>query len=337
MKKYEIIIIGAGPGGLKAAEILAKKGKQVLVLEKNSVIGDKVCAGGLTLKDFELGIPERIVDKKFKKVILHTPLQKTTIKEKKVFLATVDRIILGNWMAQQAEKAGAEIKTNSRVTKINKNSVIVNKEEIRFNYLIGADGSNSMMRTSLGLKDQQVGLAMQYKVNKVFKNLEVFLDYDKFGPWYSWIFPHKDYTFFGTGGNPKTTNMKILKKNFNKWCRDKFDIKKAEFQAHTIRYGYEGHKFGKKFLIGEAAGFASSLTGEGIYFAMLSGIDVAKKIINPKYKCRNIEHILKVKKIEDGIIKHWEKHKILTEIEFELTALLTKSKWIDKKLIANLE
>ena len=63
MEKYDVVIIGAGPAGLKCAEILAKNNKKVLVLEKNKNIGKKVCAGGLTMKDFELGIPDKIIQK----------------------------------------------------------------------------------------------------------------------------------------------------------------------------------------------------------------------------------------------------------------------------------
>jgi len=69
MENYEIVIVGAGPAGLKCAEILAKNNKKVLVLEKNKIIGDKVCAGGLTLRDLELGIPDKIIQRKFKKII----------------------------------------------------------------------------------------------------------------------------------------------------------------------------------------------------------------------------------------------------------------------------
>lgn len=35
MEKYDIVIVGAGPGGLQAAKVLAENDKKVLVLEKN--------------------------------------------------------------------------------------------------------------------------------------------------------------------------------------------------------------------------------------------------------------------------------------------------------------
>ena len=49
MEHHEVVVVGAGPAGLKAAELLGKAGKDVLVIEKNKEerIGDKPCAGGL--------------------------------------------------------------------------------------------------------------------------------------------------------------------------------------------------------------------------------------------------------------------------------------------------
>jgi len=49
VERYEIVIVGAGPAGLKAAELLGKAGKDVIVVERDEEkkIGDKPCAGGL--------------------------------------------------------------------------------------------------------------------------------------------------------------------------------------------------------------------------------------------------------------------------------------------------
>jgi len=49
METHEVVVVGAGPAGLKAAELLGKAGKDVLVVERDEEkkIGDKPCAGGL--------------------------------------------------------------------------------------------------------------------------------------------------------------------------------------------------------------------------------------------------------------------------------------------------
>lgn len=325
--KYDIVIIGAGPGGLKAAEILANNNKKVLVLEKNSIIGKKVCAAGLTIKDFEF-IPKSLIEREFNKIILHTPLQETTIKSNKPFVFTTNRIKLGKYMAKKAHDAGAEIKKFNLVTKIKEDSIIANKEEIKFDYLIGADGSNSILRKYLNLPTNDLMLAIQYITNKKFKDMELFLDVRKFGPSYVWIFPYKNSTSIGTGTVNKFMKMNELKKNFDNFCRNKFDIEKAEFQAHTINHFYQGYKFKNKFLIGDAAGFTSSLTGEGIYQAIASGHDIANEILNKD--CKYLNKLIRRKSQERKLFNLATFNPILTRILFEIGVFSLKSKLGEK-------
>jgi geranylgeranyl reductase family protein len=346
MENYEAVIIGAGPAGLKCAEILAKNNKKVLVLEKNNIIGRKVCAGGIALKNSDLKIPYSIIQRKFKKVLFHTPHQETEIKVEKPFIATIDRKDLGKWMTSKAKKEGAEIKINSNVTKI-KNTLLVvnNKIKIKYKYLVGADGANSILRKYLNFKTDNYLEAFQYITKKKFRNLEIFINTDKFGPAYLWIFPYKNSTSIGTGGDlarkihQHALNLKIsdIRKNFDFWCNKRIDIKKAKFEGAIINYDYKGHEFGNKFLIGDAGGFASGLTGEGINFAIKTGEDVANKIINKKYQCNNIKHILKVKKFEEELLRSLELNKVWTKVEWELFNLLFKIKWIDKEVIKNID
>jgi len=50
MEKYDVVIVGAGPAGLACAKELSKGSKTILLIEKNKIIGPKVCAGGLRKK-----------------------------------------------------------------------------------------------------------------------------------------------------------------------------------------------------------------------------------------------------------------------------------------------
>lgn len=99
---YDVIIIGAGPAGLSAGAQLAKAGKKVIILEKNSDIGDKVCAGGLTKKDFsELGLPRKIIEKEFKHINLYFGRRIVKFELKEPWIWTCDRRKLGEWQLNQ--------------------------------------------------------------------------------------------------------------------------------------------------------------------------------------------------------------------------------------------
>lgn len=286
--RYEVVIIGAGPAGLKAAEILASNGKKVVVFEKNKIIGQKVCAGGITEKDLEY-IPKKLVEREFDSFLMVSK-SKTRIKYR---CYTIEREKLGRYMFRRAKKAGAVIKTNCLVKKINSDSVIADNKEYFFDYLIGADGSNSIVRRSLGIESKLVALTVQYKINKRADNVEVHYDPKKYKFWGSWVFPHKTYTCIGVGMALMFKETKYLRKTLDDFANQcNFDLKKARFEAALINADYRGFKFKNIFLVGDAAGLANSFTGEGIYQALVSGEEVAKKIINPEYECKNLKRII---------------------------------------------
>ena len=59
------LIVGAGPGGLACATVLAGNGKDVLVTERKKRIGPKVCAGGITWSGLISRVPANLAEKSF--------------------------------------------------------------------------------------------------------------------------------------------------------------------------------------------------------------------------------------------------------------------------------
>lgn len=334
---YKIVIVGGGPGRLSAARELAQNRIKVLLLEKNQAIGPKVCAGGLTIKDFELGIDKKIADRFFDKVIIHTPLFKDEVIDKEPFVATVSREKLGQHMAKKAKEAGAEIKTNTEVTEVDKNFVRTkNGKKIGFDYLIGADGSNSIVRKKLNFRKAKECVAFQYLVKQKFKEMEFFLNANLFGSGYAWIFPHKDFTSIGCVAKlGEIIDSEGLQTGFKKWLQvNKIKINADDkFESWFINYDYHGHDFGNIFLVGDAGGFSSGLTGEGIYYAMVSGIDIARKIINLNYEQKRIKEILRRKKIHEKALSLINLNKTLSRIEYNTLGLILKSRIFNRLLI----
>ena len=335
MEQYKTVIVGAGPAGLKCAKILAENDEDFIVFEKKPGFDRKICTGiwGLTKKTKYMGLPDELFEKKFKRVIFSLPHRKNEIKLNKPFVATLNRKELSEWMYKQAKKSGANILFDSPISEIGKNYVIIKGRKIYFKNLIGADGSISIVRKSLNLA-QGVGVGIQYWTDQKFKDMEIHFDADKFGPWYAWIVPHTKLTSIGTGADTRLISSKKLRKNLDLWCSENnFDISNSRFEGAPINYNYQGYKFNNKFLIGDAAGFASGLTGEGIYFAMASGEDVAKIIIDKKYKPLLIEKILDIKRRHEIIADSFKLNKILEKVEYNLLFSLFKFKFFDEEVI----
>ncbi|MFH1209552.1 MAG: NAD(P)/FAD-dependent oxidoreductase [archaeon] len=342
MKKYDVVIVGAGPGGLAAAKVLAENNKEVLVLEKNKIIGDKVCAGIINLKRFAIKLPHSILQKKFSHVRFKTPLQDVRLDLNGECAATLDRKDLGDYMEKQAINSGAVIWKEKRVNQISKDSIILeDNKKIQFDYLIGADGSNSIVRKYLNLKNEKLIDAIQYRLKGKIKELEFQFNPVKLGPSYMWIFPYKNSFSIGAWGDLKKSRIVTIKevKNYlDSYCNDHgIDLKNAKFEGATINYDYRGHEFGNIFLVGDAAGFTPGLICDGINPAILSGIDVAKKILDKNYEFDEIKRILRVKKIEEGILNSLELSKILTEVEIEALVRLLKFKLVDKFVLDHME
>src|SRR5210317_2252640 len=164
MLSFSVVIVGAGPGGLACARLLAEHGLDVLVLERNSVIGPKVCGGGITWDGLIKRVPEHLIDDAFRSQHIKSNYQQTVIQSPEPIVATIRRELLGQWMQQQAENAGAVIKTSCGVNRIEHDSVSTTSGDFKYRYLIGADGSSSIVRRYLGLGSENVGVGIHFQV-----------------------------------------------------------------------------------------------------------------------------------------------------------------------------
>src|SRR5215467_1486547 len=125
LEGFEVAVVGAGPAGSAAALTLAREGVQVLLVERGSFPGAKNVFGG------------RIYSYALKKLFgdswKDAPIERFVRKEGITFMTsenafsiefeskdptgsfTAKRSKFDKWMAEQAEKAGASLITDSRV------------------------------------------------------------------------------------------------------------------------------------------------------------------------------------------------------------------------------
>lgn len=296
---YDVIIIGAGPAGLKCAETLGGSGLKVLLLEQKKKIGPRICAGGLTRLSFSFPLPLKNA-LSFKNQIIILNGQKIKISFKNP-LYIIDRSDLGQFQLGLVRKhKNIEIKTNCCVKEINKNFIITSKnQKFFFKKLIGADGPLSLVRRYLGLQNK-IYLGMQYLIPKTHHELIWFFNPRLLKTGYAWIFPHQNFTSAGVFFNPKLIPSQKAKEALNQLLDDYgLDYQKAKFESFPLNCCFKGIKFGQIFLVGEAAGLVSADTGEGMAYALASGFDVAQHLNNESYHFNRLKSLLKYKKRQE--------------------------------------
>lgn len=298
MEHYDVIIVGGGPAGLKCAEVLGGTDLQVLLLEKEEVFGDKLCAGGITLKDMSvLPVPDEFIEQKISRASIRSRKRRVDTTRTSPFLFTVNRKDLGAYQRSLLDNSGVVVKTGKQVIKIEGKKVITRDgSEYGYSYLVGADGYSSMVRRHLGLPMNKKLIGYQYTLPspEVEPVLKLFMNAPKFNAWYAWSFPHKESVAVGCCCDPDRVDHLKVRENFHKWLQDmQIDPGNAKLESCPIAYDYRGVRFEHVFLVGEAAGIASGFTGEGIYQSLVSGQEVAKMILDPSFDSQLLEEVLK--------------------------------------------
>jgi flavin-dependent dehydrogenase len=307
MQQYDVIIIGGGPAGLKCALEISRSDMSILLLEKADDFGNKLCAGGLTMKDIPLlSLPDHLIQQNIVEATISTRGRAIHTRRKVPFLYTVNRSEMGRWQIELLEDSNVEIRTGSRVVEIDRGTIKLRSGEvIGYQYLVGADGYASIVRRYLGLKVRKKLMGYQYTLSApdVKPEIELFLDARRFGAWYAWIFPHRNSIAVGCCFDPGKINHMRVRTRFMDWLREKnIDPGEAVLQSYPIGCDYRGYRFGNIFLAGEAAGLASWFTGEGIYQSLVSGQEIARLIMDPGYEPDELTKVLKYNRLLERIM-----------------------------------
>lgn len=288
-ERTDILVVGGGPGGLACATLLAQQGAGVVLAERKPVIGPKVCAGGITWHGLLKHVPAHLIERSFPEQVIVTPRQQGVVAEKDPIIATINRKRLGQWMAAQAQEAGVTVLTATRAVALAERQATLEAADGRritlgYDHLVGADGSNSLVRRFLGLPSAAMGVGVQSMHPGSLPRMEWHLAPRLFGSGYGWIFPHGEDCSVGVYGNARHLTARTLKERLLRWAAAQgLELDPATFRAGLVNYDYRGVRFGRIWLVGDAAGLASGLTGEGIYPALVSGQTVARMILDPDY------------------------------------------------------
>lgn len=326
MESVEHIVVGAGPAGLRAAQVLADAGREVLVLERNARVGPKTCGGGLSTKAVRelraLGLPDDagVVS------LAHASFRGETaasLDPEHARILTLSREQLGRRQAEWTAAAGAEIRTGAGVGRIDVHArtVCCDGRTIRYRRLIGADGSRSSVRRALGLESPRAFFAGEFNVpGRAAFDLGVAFDSRMLASGYFWVFPHTDHVCVGAGAHKRLVRPSAIRPYVERRMAELgIDPGDTPYEGAAVEVDFAGFEFpGGVHLVGDAAGLASGLTAEGIYPALVSGEEVARRVLEPGFPMPKTRNWLRIKRSHDLLGRMWLRRR---PREISLTAL----------------
>jgi geranylgeranyl reductase len=311
VESVEHLIVGAGPAGLRAAQVLAEAGREVLVLEKHEEIGPKTCAGGLTrktmreLESLGLSVADTLPS------VGHVAFaggRAVALDAAATVVHTIARRDLGRHQLAWTRAAGAEVRAGSPAVEIDPaaQTAVAGGRQVRWRHLIGADGADSAVRRALGLPCPREYFAAEYNVPGIrLDPLRVECDPGSLANGYFWVFPHAAYTSVGAVA-PRHLVAPPAVRRYLERRMERLGVRRdgVPFEGATLEVAYRGCHFrGDVHLVGDAAGVVSSLTAEGIYAALVTAEEVARGILEPGAPAPKTARWLRTKRRHDRLAR----------------------------------
>merc|ERR1719463_438994 len=162
-------------------------------------------------------------------------------------------------------------------------------KSMKVDVLVGGDGANSRVAKAMDAGQFNFAIAFQERIKipddkmTFYEEMaEMYVGDDVSPDFYGWVFPKYDHVGVGTG----TVVNRPAIKQYQNAIRDRAGDKIAggkiiKVEAHPIPEHYRPRRVvGRVALVGDAAGYVTKCSGEGIYFAAKSGRMAAQAIVN---------------------------------------------------------
>jgi len=299
LDRYDTIVAGAGPAGILAALHAAERGP-VLLMDSSSLPRDKSCGGMIheltrdalaaygTIPDSIVKAPRTV---HFRYVDWDRGIRKAT----KLAFVNVDRAGFDDWLVSLLPDT-VEVVGGCALTGFTEDAggVMVDCKSgedtatIACANLVGADGARSTVRRTLGVGATSTYVTVQDYV-KLEGDIEPYFDCvymrevgDSFG--YAYVVPKGELAIIGSVFYPKTKRPWEKQDQVIELLRERMpqlgvSTKREACAALYLRSADDVVPgIGRVLLAGEAGGFMSPTSGEGISYAVRSGIDAGRAI-----------------------------------------------------------
>ncbi|MEL6289023.1 MAG: geranylgeranyl diphosphate reductase [Pseudomonadota bacterium] len=305
---YDVIVIGGGPSGATAAEQLARSGVSVALVDKAGRI--KPCGGAIPprlVRDY--AIPNELIVARIDTARVIAPSENAVdMHIEGGYVGMVDREHFDEWLRARAADAGAE-RVTAEFLSLEQNedgsaTVILRTPRDRdgetrrlcARCVIGADGARSKVAKEALPKHRAPKCVFAYHEiveadphhpagdraaennqaagSPVYSAERCDVYYQgEFSPdFYAWVFPHGKTASIGTGSANKGFALRRAVEGIRRKAGlDTWRTIRREGAPIPMKPRRVWDNGRNVLLAGDAAGVVAPASGEGIYYAMLSG------------------------------------------------------------------
>ena len=316
MKKFDVIVVGAGTGGCLAAKTVAEAGLKVCMIDRKNEqdIGDKVCGDAIGKHHFDnIGIAHPSgaeLDQKIEGLKVYSPDRETVVnvKGEGIHGYLVNRQLFGQRLVKDAKDAGATLIDSTVVTEpVMKDGYVVgvlakdlktgNKLSLSAKIVVDASGHSAVLRKKLPpelgieteIKNEDVEVCYR-EIREVkepiadFGFCKIYLDLQRVPGGYYWIFPKSSTTVNVGLGVAMTEGFPNPKDLYNELI-----LSMPLFKGSRALTGGGGLVPTRRpispmvgngvIIIGDAACQVNPIHGGGIGSSMMGGVKAAEFII----------------------------------------------------------
>jgi digeranylgeranylglycerophospholipid reductase len=292
---YDVVIAGAGPAGLSAAFTAASGGASVLLLEQTSEIGSPTrTSGGSFLRELaELEIPASLLHP-IQRVRFVSPHRSAAFAYDQPVMCIMDVRGVYQHLATIAIQAGATLSLATKALDVLRDGGAVtgmrvetrtkSQVDVEARVVIDATGykGHLLRQAGIGPRIQRFGVGAEFDMfaPNCDETEAILVVGSQFAPsGYGWVFPwgrHRVRVGVGVIHPDQNSDPVGLLGSFVAHAHD-FDVNLTGAQPIEYHFGLIPSEMAETFVgngilgIGDAAGHASTLVGEGIRWAIKAG------------------------------------------------------------------
>jgi geranylgeranyl reductase family protein len=282
VKRYDAIVVGAGPAGSTTAFRLAERGASVLLADKATFPRDKPCGGGLTLRAVRQCPvdPTPVVEEWVDLVELRFRYRAAVVRQtREPVVWMTQRRRLDAFLLDAAREQGVEVREGVQVAIEPEHTVTLGSgERASAEVIVGADGANGITAKAVGLGGGIV-YGVAYEGNARYPALpreryarRLVLELADIPGGYAWVFPKADHANVGVGGwqseGPK------LREHLRRACAEHGLAPESleDLKGHRLPLRRPGTRIAgdRALLVGDAAGLIDPVSGDGMYECFVS-------------------------------------------------------------------